>query len=375
MNKVEFFKHNISQTDIDNLNKVLNSVFLTTGDAVSDFENAFSRYLKCRRTVGVTSCTAAMHLALLGLGIGPGDEVITTPMTFIATANTIIQAGATPVLVDAETETANINASLIEKAITRKTRAIMPVHMYGQLCDMKAIKHISDKHHLKIVEDAAHTIEAVRDGVRPGQLGDAACYSFYTTKSITCGEGGAISTNDDDLAEKLIVLRLHGMNKDAAKRYIGLYQHWEMETLGWKYNMSNIQAALLNDQLTHIDEFQKRRETIIRAYEAGFSGNPRIRLLKSAPGSKSACLMFTILVSPEKRDTIMHKIQEKGVGIAVNYRAIHILKYYRETFGFKRGDFPVAENIGDSTITLPLYPKLTDEEVQYVIKAVNESVM
>jgi dTDP-4-amino-4,6-dideoxygalactose transaminase len=246
--------------------------------------------------------------------------------------------------------------------------------MYGQMCDMKAIKQIADKHRLKIIEDAAHTIEAVRDGVRPWQFGDAACYSFYTTKSITCGEGGAISTNDNDLAEKLIVLRLHGMNKDAAKRYTELYQHWDMVTLGWKYNMSNIQAALLLNQLEHIDEFQKRREDIVRLYEKSFKDNPKIRLLKITPSSKSACLMFTILVDPDKRDSILQKIQEKGVGVAVNYRAIHLLTYYRQTFGFKRGDFPVAENIGDSTITLPLYPKLTDEEVQYVIKVVNESV-
>lgn len=349
-------------------------MFLTTGDVVGEFESKFAKYLRCRRVVGVTSCTGAMHLALLGLGIGPGDEVITTPMTFIATANAIIQTGATPVLVDAEPETANINANLIEKAVTRKTKAIMPVHLYGQMCDMVTIKKIADKYNLKIIEDSAHTIEAIRDGIRPGQLGDAACFSFYATKSITCGEGGAISTNDDELAEKLVVLRLHGMNKDAAKRYIGLYQHWDMEMLGWKYNMSNIQAALLLDQMDHMDEFQKRRQDIVREYEKGFRDNPNIRLLKIVPGSKSSCLMFTILVSPEKRDDILHAIQRKGIGAAVNYRAIHLLKYYRETFGYKRGDFPVAENIGDSTITLPLYSKLSDEEVHYVIEIVNQVV-
>jgi dTDP-4-amino-4,6-dideoxygalactose transaminase len=373
--KVEFFKHNIGQPDIDKVGEVLKSVFLTTGDVVSEFESKFSRYLKCKYTIGVTSCTGALHLSLLALGIGHGDEVITTPMTFIATANAIIQAGATPVFVDAEPETANIDASLIEKAITPRTKAIMPVHLYGQMCDMIAIKQIADTHHLMIIEDAAHTIEAVRDGVRPGQLGDTACYSFYPTKSITSGEGGAISTNDDKTAEKLILLRNHGMNKDAAKRYTALYQHWDMEILGWKYNMSNIQAALLLNQLEHIDEFRQKREDISRLYEKSFKGNPNISLLRIVPSSKSARLMFTILVSPDKRDIILHKLQEKGVGVAVNYRAIHLLTYYRRTFGFKRGVFPVAEKIGDSTITLPLYPKLTEEETQYVIKVVKDSVL
>jgi dTDP-4-amino-4,6-dideoxygalactose transaminase len=372
--KVEFFKHNISQQDIDRVSAVLNSVFLTTGDVVSEFESKFSRYLKCKHTIGVTSCTGALHLSLLALGIGHGDEVITTPMTFIATANAIIQTGATPVFVDAESETANINAGLIEKAITPRTKAILPVHLYGQMCDMKKLKQIADKHNLVIIEDSAHTIEAIRDGIRPGQLGDTACFSFYATKSITCGEGGAITTNDDEMAEKLIIMRLHGMNKDAAKRYTGLYQHWDMEMMGWKYNMSNIQAALLVGQMEHMDEFRQRREDICQLYEKSFKDYPGIRCLRIMPSSKSTRLMFTILVSPDKRDSILHRLQEKGVGVAVNYRAIHLLTYYRQTFGFQRGSFPVAERIGDSTITLPLYSKLTDEEVQYVIRAVKESV-
>lgn len=371
--RVEFYKHSISQTDIDNVLKVLNSPFLTTGEVVREFETKFSQYLGSKYTVGVTSCTAALHLSLLAYGIGSGDEVITTPMTFIATANSIIHAGATPVFVDVEPETGNIDANLIEDAITSRTKAIIPVHLYGQMCDIKKIRGIADRHHLVVIEDAAHAIEAKRDGVRPGELGDTACFSFYPTKSITSGEGGAISTNDEEVAESLRKLRLHGMSRGAWERYSKRYEHWDMEVLGWKYNMDNIQAALLLNQLENIDSYWQRREEICQIYEEAFKADLNVHLLKVLPNSKSARLMFTILVSPEKRDNVLSRLQEKGVEVAVNYRAIHLLTYYRQKYGYKKGAFPIAEKIGDSTITLPLYPKLSDEEVQYVIRAVKEA--
>jgi dTDP-4-amino-4,6-dideoxygalactose transaminase len=370
--KVEFYKHAISQKDIDNVVKVLNSLFLTTGETVKEFEERFSQYLGCKYTVGVTSCTAALHLALLAYGVGSGDEVITTPMTFIATANSIIHAGATPVFVDVEPETANINADLIENAITSRTKAILPVHLYGQMCDVKRIREIADKYHLVVIEDAAHAIEASREGVRPGELGDAACFSFYATKNITSGEGGAISTNNEEIGERLRKLRLHGMSKGAAERYSKRYEHWDMEMLGWKYNMANIQAALLLNQLQNIEKNWQRREEICQMYEEAYEGNPQVACLKILPNSKSARHMFTILVSPERRDRILWELQKKGVGVAVHYRAIHLLSYYRQTYGYERGMFPVAERIGDSTITLPLYPKLSNEEAQYVINGVKE---
>jgi len=370
--KIEFYKHNISQKDIDNAVKVLNSLFLTTGETVEKFEKRFSQYLGCKYTVGVTSCTAALHLSLLAYGIGSGDEVITTPMTFIATANSVIHAGATPVFVDVEPDTANINADSIENAITSRTKAILPVHLYGQMCDMKKIGRIADRHHLIVIEDAAHAIEAKRDGIRVGQLGDAACFSFYPTKSLTSGEGGAIAVNSEEVAGRLKKLRLHGMSKGAEERYSKRYEHWDMEMLGWKYNMDNIQAALLLNQLESIEKYWQRREEICRMYEAAFGDCSKVTCLEIVPGSKSARLMFTILVPPEKRDSILWQLQERGIGVAVNYRAIPLLTFYRQTYGYKRGMFPVAEKIGDSTITLPLYPKLTNEEVQYVIRGVKE---
>lgn len=372
--KIEFYKHSVSQKDIDNVVRVLNSTFLTTGEVVDEFEEKFCHYLGCKYTVGVTSCTAALHLSLVAYGIGAGDEVITTPMTFIATANAIIHAGATPVFVDVEPETGNINADLIENAITPRTRAILPVHLYGQMCDMKKIREIADKYHLVLIEDAAHAIEASRDGIRPGELGHAACFSFYPTKSITSGEGGAIVVNKEAIAERLKKLRLHGMSKGASERYSKRYAHWDMELLGWKYNMDNIQAALLLNQLEQIEQFRQRREEICQMYEAAFKNSSEVTCLKIVPNSKSARLMFTILVPPEKRDSILWQLQERGIGVAVNYRAIHLLTFYRQTYGYKRGIFPVAEKIGDSTITLPLYPKLANEEVEYVIRKVKKAV-
>jgi len=370
--KIEFYKHNISQGDIDNAVKVLNSIFLTTGETVEEFEKRFSQYLGCRYTVGVTSCTAALHLSLLAYGIGPGDEVITTPMTFIATANAVIHAGATPVFVDVEPDTANINADLIKTAITSRTKAILPVHLYGQMCDMKKTREIANKYHLILIEDAAHAIEARREGIRPGELGDAACFSFYATKNITSGEGGAVSTNNEEIAVKLKKLRLHGMSKGAAERHFKKYEHWDMEMLGWKCNMNNIQAALLLNQLESIEKYWQRREEICHMYEEAFKYNPQVTCLKVLPDSKSARHVFAILVPPEKRDSILWQLQERGIGVAVHYRAIHLLTFYRQSYGYERGMFPVAEKIGDSTITLPLYPKLSNEEVQYVIKVVKE---
>lgn len=368
--KVEFFRHSINDEDIDRVSEVLRSIFLTTGEVVTEFERRFASYLGSEDVVGVTSCTAGLHLSLLMVGIRHGDEVITTPMSFCATANAILHAGGKPVFVDVEEETGNINAYLIEAAITEKTKAIVPVHLYGQMSDMVKIKKIADKYKLALIEDAAHAIEALRDGFRPGELSDAACFSFYATKNITSGEGGAIATRREH-GELLRMLRLHGIDKSAVDRYTGRYKHWNMPLLGWKYNMDNIQAALLIGQLKRIDELWERRDEIWRMYEDAFTGIKGLRLLKTVENSRHARHLFTALVRPEKRDSILHNLQEKGIGVAVNYRPIHLLKYYKESFGYREGDFPVAEDIGKRTISLPLYPCLENPKVSYVIESLN----
>lgn len=368
--RVEFFKHNIGPDEIASVTTVLESLFLSTGSVVRDFEEQFASYLGAPHVVGLTSCTAALHLALLAHGIGPGDEVITTPLTFVATANAILHTGARPVFVDVEPETGNLDAGRVEAAITPRTRAILPVHLYGQMCDMRALRDIVDRRGLIVVEDAAHALEAERDGVRPGQLAEAACFSFYATKSITSGEGGAIATSSAPVADQIRKLRLHGMDLSAADRYTKRYQHWDLEYCGWKYNMDNIQAALLIPQIARIKERWERREAISRRYEAAFSNVPGLRFPKVVPGSKSGRHLFTIWVAPERRDEILWKLQDRHIGVGVNYRAIHLLRYYRATFASSEGMFPVAESIGQRTISLPLYPMLTDGEVEQVIRAV-----
>lgn len=370
--KVEFYKHNLSESHAQSVAEVLGSTFLTTGPVTDKFEREFSRFAGLKHTVGVTSCTAALHLALLALGIGHGDEVITTPMTFVATANSIIYTGARPVFVDVDADTGLMDVSRIENAITSKTKAILPVHLYGSMVDMKALRNIADAYSLKIVEDCAHCIEGEFDGVRPGQLGDGACYSFYATKNITCGEGGAVATNDSELAEKVKLLRSHGMTKSAALRYAEPYKHWDMVALGWKYNMDDIRASLLVGQTSLIDKFWEERARICGIYDDAFSRISGIRIPKIR--GKSARHLYTIWVDPRKRDDYLHKLQDMRIGIAVNYRSIHTLTYYREMFGFTPEDFPIADLVGRSTISLPLYPRLGDSEIEYVIEGVKEVI-
>ncbi len=250
--QIPFYRHDLGSKELKSFARVLSGPILTTGDTVLEFEQKFARWLGRGHGVGVTSCTGGLHIALEGLGIGPGDEVITTPLTFIATATAILQAGAKPVFVDVEPDTGNLDVSKIGPAITRRTKAVIPVHLYGQMCDMRALHRMAKKHRLKVIEDAAHCVEGERDGVRPGQLSDAACFSFYATKNLTSGEGGAVVTDDPELAGRLKLLRHHGMNKTAADRQKEGYSHWDMVSFGWKYNMDNLQAALLLPQLEKV---------------------------------------------------------------------------------------------------------------------------
>lgn len=374
MKRIEFFQHNINRDDIRRVNSVMKSIFLTTGKEVGEFELKFSDYTALKHTIGLTSCTAALHLSLLALGIVPGDEVITTPLSFCATSNSILHAGARPVFVDVEEETGNLNAELIESAITEKTKAIIPVHLYGQMCDMKKIRSIALNHNLKIIEDAAHAIEASRDGIRVGHVSDAVCFSFYATKNITSGEGGAASTNKKDFADTLKILRLHGIDKGAADRYTRHYQHYDMPLLGWKYNMDNIQAALLIGQLERIEDLWQKRNRLWNLYEEELQSVQGVGILKTLPNVKHAHHLFTILVPSEKRDYLLWRLQDQDIGVAVNYRPIHLLKYYRDTFGYKEGDFPIAEEIGKRTISLPLYPSLKEKELGYIVKGLKKEL-
>ena len=367
--KIPYFRHDLGQVELESLAGVLKGDILTTGETVSAFEAKFASYLGQRHAFAVTSCTGALHMALLALDIGPGDEVITTPMSFVATATAILEAGATPVFVEVEADTGNLDAGRVEAAITAKTKAIMPVHLYGLMCDMRALRAIADRHGLHIIEDAAHCIEGVRDGVRPGQLSDAACFSFYATKNLTCGEGGAITVNDDALAERLKLLRLHGMTRMAQESAREGYRHWDMVVMGWKYNMSNIEAALLLPQFERMDAKLVRRHALAERYDRAFAHIDGIRVPTTRPNSVHARHIYTVWCHGCARDDLLAYLHAERIGAVVNYRPIHLMSYFAERYGYKPGDFPIAEWIGNCTISLPFYPDMPLEDADVVAQA------
>ncbi|MBN2072169.1 MAG: DegT/DnrJ/EryC1/StrS family aminotransferase [Candidatus Krumholzibacteriota bacterium] len=374
MRKVEFFRHSVGEEEIARVGGVLRSLFLTTGNEVAEFESTLASYLDLPFTAAVTSCTAAMQLALLAGGVGPGDEVITTPLTFIGSVNAILMTGATPVLADIDRSTGNIDPAAVASAVTGRTRAILPVHLYGQMCDMEALRAIADRHGLFIVEDAAHSLEAEWNGKKPGHYGDYACFSFYATKNITSGEGGAISVKDHDKNELLRQLRLHGFDRNAMERYTDHFEQYDVSILGWKYNMDNIHAAILNEQMKKLPSMLERRREIYARYHDAFSGIEGIELHSVRPEATHAFHLITLLVDPDRRDAVMAGMQKRGIGMSINFHPLHLMTYYRERFGYKKGDFPAAEEIGSRTLTIPFYPKLTAGEIEYVIENLCELV-
>ena len=368
--KVPFFQHDLNEKEIVSIRKVLQQPILTTGEFVEEFERRFAEYLGCKNVVGLTSCTGALHLSLVALGIGRGDEVITTPMTFIATVMAVLQAGATVVLVDVERETGNIDLEKIEGAITDRTRAVVPVHLYGNMVNMGELRGLCDQYGLAIIEDSAHCIEGDREGIRPGELGDTACFSFYATKNITCGEGGAVATNSSEVAKKIRISRLHGMSRTAWDRATEGYHHWDVTVMGWKYNMSNLDAAFLLPQLDRIGSNHEKRKIIPNKYKEAFNSVDGIGIPETTPNTVHAHHLFPILIN-EHRDDFVDKMQSEGIGLVVNYRPVHLLSYIRTILRSERGDFPNAERIGDTVASLPLYPSMTNDHIEMVIHTVH----
>lgn len=374
--KIEFFKHNITEGDITAAGQVMKSIFITTGPKVAEFEKIFAEYLSIPEAVGLTSCTGAIHLALLRHGIGPGDEVITTPMTFVATATAILQAGATPVFVDVCPKTGMILPETVRAALTEKTKAILPVHLYGRMVDMRGFSRTAEEYNLILIEDAAHCIEGIREGLRPGELSHAACFSFYATKSMTCGEGGALVCRSAEDASWYRSARHHGISKNASYRYTKKYEHWDMERMGWKYNMDDIQAALLLRQIDRLNDYRQKRQALECLYRELLMEVEGLDFIEGPQkGEMSGHHLFTVLLPKNiLRDEVIKKMEESGIGCAVNYRALHTLTYFREKFGYRPEDFPIANEIGNRTISLPLYPKLTEEEVKIVSETLKKVI-
>ena len=372
--KVPFYRHELGAAEKAAAADVIDSLFLTTGPRTREFEERFADLFSASHCVGTSSCTTALTLALHAVGVSRGDEVITTPMTFIATSNAVLHLGANPVFVDVEADTGNLDVAQVEGAITPRTKAIVPVHLYGQMVDMRALATIAKAHDLAIVEDCAHAVESERDGVRPGELSDAACFSFYATKNLTSGEGGAVVTKRKDVDEQVRLLRNHGMSKNAYQRYQGAYEHWDMVALGHKANLFDLQAALLLAQLPFIAERHARRQEVAARYDDALARIEGITVPSHHPQVRHAQHLYTVWVEPSRRDAVLTRLQEQEIGVAVNYRAVHLLSYYRDRFGFETDSFPHAERIGASTLSLPLFPSMRSEEIDRVVDGIRAAL-
>jgi dTDP-4-amino-4,6-dideoxygalactose transaminase len=366
----------IGEEEIAEVVATLRSGWLGTGPRVQRFESDFRQYVGSAHAVAVSSCTAGLHLALEALGIGPGDEVITTPLTFSATANVIVHVGATPVFADVDPRTMNLDPEAVARAVTPRTRAILPVHLAGRPCDLEALLAIAGRHGLRVVEDAAHSIEARYRGRRIGAIGDLTAYSFYGTKNLVTGEGGMVTTEHPGWAEEIRLKALHGLSRDAWKRYSAEgFQPYDTVFPGYKYNMTDIQAALGIHQLVRLEANLTLRERYWRRYDAAFAGHPLLTTPAPVdPRDRHARHLYTLLLDTERagmsRNEFIVRLKAENIGTGIHFTALHLHSFYAKTFGFTRGRFPVAEFIGDRTVSLPLSAKLTDEDVEDVIAAV-----
>lgn len=367
----------IEDAEIQEVVATMKTGWLGTGPKVMQFENDFKAYKGAPYAVAVNSCTAALHLSILAAGLKPGDEVITTPMTFCATVNAIVHAGATPILADADPVTMNIDPAQVEAKITSKTKAILPVHFAGRPCDMDALCDIASRHNLKLIEDCAHAIETEYKGRKAGTFGDFGCFSFYVTKNITTGEGGMILTNRPEDAARLKTLALHGMSKDAWKRFgDDGYKHYQVVEVGFKYNMMDLQAAIGIHQMERVAPYWQRREEIWQRYNEAFANLPVTLPAAPEPDTIHGYHLYTMLIDEAKtgisRDAFLNAMNHENIGLGVHYMSIPEHPFYQEKFGWQPEDYPNAASIGRQTVSLPLSAKLTDADVEDVIAAVKK---
>jgi dTDP-4-amino-4,6-dideoxygalactose transaminase len=376
---IVFGKPSFTEEEIEAVAATLRSGWAGTGPRVQEFQRAFASYVGTRHAVAVGSCTAALHLALVAAGLGEGDEVITTPLTFAATANAIVHSGATPVFADIRRESMNIDPEQVEERISPRTRAILPVHLAGRPCEMDALRTIAHRYGLMLIEDAAHAVESRYHGGKIGALGDASCFSFYVTKNMTTIEGGMLCTDQDYIANKARVLSLHGMSADAWSRFSDEgYKHYDVIFTGFKYNMTDVQAALGIRQLAKVDGWLQRRREIWARYDEAFADLPCLRPAPEEAETLHARHLYTLLVDEATagitRDQFLQTLHRNGIGCGVHYRSLHIHPYYRKRFGFKPNDFPNAYYVGEHTASIPLSPHLTNEQVERIIGVVRATL-
>ena len=375
-NYLVFGKPDLRREEIDEVIATLESGWIGTGPRVEKFEENFRSYVGARHAVAVSSCTAAMYLSFLELGIGSGDEVITSPFTFASTANVVIHAGATPIFVDIDRRTKNIDPAHIEQAITPNTKAILPIHYAGRPCDMDSILDIAKRHGLYVVEDAAHAIGAEYQGHKIGTLGDITAFSFYVTKNVVTGEGGMLTTQNAAYADNIRLKSMHGLSKSAWNRFSKTGNtRYEVVTPGFSYNMTDIQAALGLPQLARLESNLRRREAIWRAYDEAFQDLP-VYLPASVPSTiRHARHLYTLLIKCDlvdiTREEVTIALAKENIGTGVNFISLHLQPYYRDMYHLSPGDFPNALFASERTLSLPLSSALSDGDVEDVIAALH----
>ncbi|MFH0753775.1 MAG: DegT/DnrJ/EryC1/StrS family aminotransferase [Candidatus Omnitrophota bacterium] len=374
---VVFGKPDIGEAEIAEVVDSLRSGWVGKGPKTARFEENFSSYLGAKFAVGVNSCTAALHVSLIAAGIGPGDEVITTAMTFCATVNAIIHAGATPVIVDCRHEDQCIDPDLIGQKITPRTKAIIPVHYAGNACDMDRIMAIAHQHGLLVIEDCAHAIETTYKGKHVGTFGIMGCFSFYVTKNLLTAEGGMVVTDDAKMVERLRVFSLHGMSMDAWKRFTDDgYKHYEVTAAGFKYNMFDIQAAMGIHQLKAIESKWQCRSALWQRYQLELKGLAAALPADGAAHVRHAYHLFPLVIGAGKsqvsRDKFLQLMHQKGIGTGVHYQCLAAYAFYQKTFGWCLTDYPNAARFGMGTASIPFSSALKDEEVKRVIHSVRE---
>lgn len=370
----------IEHAEIEEVVSTMKTGWLGTGPKVAQFERDVAAYKNVQNAVALNSCTAALHLSIIAAGIKAGDEVITTPMTFCATVNAIIHTGATPVLADVNPITMNLDPNQIEAKITSKTKAILPVHFAGRPCEMDDICNIAERHNLKIIEDCAHAIETQYHGKKVGTFGDFGCFSFYVTKNVATGEGGMVLTKHAEDAARIKILGLHGMSKDAWKRFGDEgYKHYQVVECGFKYNMMDLQAAIGIHQLARVDQNWLKRQHIWEKYNSELKDLPITLPSDIAHDTRHAYHLYTILVDEEQagisRDHFLDAMTKSNIGVGVHYLSIPEHPYYQQNYGWKPETYPDAMKIGRQTVSLPISANLTDEDVWDVIDAVGKALL
>ncbi len=374
--QIPFHKPFMDEMELNEVVDTIRSGWWTTGPKSLKFESEFNSYIGAGHSIAVSSWTAAAHLALEAIGIKPGDEVIVPAVTFTATAEIICYFGAKPVIVDVQRDTYNIDPSEIEKALTNKTKAIIPVHFAGQPCDMDEISDIASKNNLKVIEDAAHALPSFYKGRKIGTLSNVTCFSFYATKTLATGEGGMICTEDPGIAKRCSIMRLHGINSDAWKRYTSEGSwYYEVIAPGYKYNFTDIQASLGLAQLKKIELLQNMRKEIFSKYNEGFRDNECLNLYKIKPDRQSSFHLYPVEVITEKlkinRAEFINELKKAGIGVSVHFIPLYRHPYYRDTFKLLEEQFPRSEAIYSSVISLPIWPGMSENQVGTVIETVN----